>query len=958
MSFDLSPTSRPSGLAELRAAYARERAGLDRTVPSGPTPAADPSALGVALGRRHAKLLDDLLVRLFHLLRESGNPGRAAWDAVAIAGVGGYGRGAAALRSDLDVRILARDAQRASAIADALLYPLWDMGVTVGHQVVTIDDLIESAREDLPTATSLLDWRHVVGDASLSEALWQRAVSGIFAHSELPRFIERLGKEIAQRHERFGGSVYLLEPDVKNGAGGLRDLDVARWAAKARYGVGEFDALVRFGALVAREAEEIRGAAEMLWRLRNLLHAHSGRRTDRLSFDEQELCAGALGYSKTAGPAGHAGHAGDAPTRAPSPDEPAVSPEAIERMMSDYYRSARTISRALDVIVSRAMPTLTRRRRRDEDLGRGVRLFDGCITMSDPDLLRTDPAIALRLVSEAVERGVPLLPYARGAIVRAAGDPVFCAALRESPEAAERFRALVATCKETALQSGSVVRELHDLGLLLAMIPEFLPVVGRVHHDVYHVYTVDVHSVAAVDRLAALVRGELAGEFGLPCRLAAEATRPTMLFFATLLHDVGKAIGGKDHSRRGAEMARTILERLGFPPEDVDEACHLILKHLVMYLIATRRDLDDPATISEFCQEVHGREGLRDLYLLTVADLSTTSPTAMTSWKARMLDELYLAADAALRGAREDGGPLGMDDQRMARAISGTVGALEDMPAANEDERRAQRDFLARYLASMPERYLLANSPAAIAAHAELARKQQHDGSGVLVALVPSRHPEAAELCVVAPDRPGLLAAITAALAASRLEVHAAQIHSRACDDEGFDGGVIRARSSSSPPAGVRLQAVDLFWVRDRGEGVGGVARAIPKLMTDIQAVLSGQISGAELAKKRRGGALRERPTPKVPTQISIDDRASHHTVIEVLARDRPGLLFAISDALYQLGLSISVAKINTEGTRVADVFYVSEADGTKISNGKRTQEVEERLRAVIQGLDGEGSVG
>ncbi|WP_437615337.1 [protein-PII] uridylyltransferase [Sorangium sp. So ce834] len=946
MSVDLSPTSRPSGLAELRAAYARERAGLDRAVPSGATPVADPSALGVALGRRHARLLDDLLTRLFHLLRESGSPSRAAWDAVAIAGVGGYGRGAVALRSDLDVRILARDAQRASAIADALLYPLWDMGVTVGHQVVTIDDLVESAREDLPTATSLLDWRHVVGDASLSESLWQRAAAGLFAHSELPRFIERLGKEIAQRHERFGGSVYLLEPDVKNGAGGLRDLDVARWAAKARYGVGEFSALVRFGALVAREAEEIQSAAEMLWRIRNLLHAHSGRRTDRLTFDEQELVAGVLGYNEAAEAARKA---------APPPDEPSISPEAIERMMSDYYRSARTISRALDMIVSRATPTLTRRRRRDEDLGGGIRLFDGCVTMSDPDLLRTDPPIALRLVAEAVERGVPLLPYARGAIVRAAGDAAFCAALRESPEAAALFRTLVATCKETALQSGSVVRELHDLGLLLAMIPEFSPVVGRVHHDVYHVYTVDVHSVAAVDRLAALVRGELAGEFGLACRLAAEATRPTMLFFATLLHDVGKAIGGKDHSRRGAEMAREILERLGFPPEDIDEACHLVLKHLVMYLIATRRDLDDPATISEFCQEVHGREGLRDLYLLTVADISTTSPTSMTSWKARMLDELYLSADAALRGARGESGPLGIDDQRMARAISGTVGALEDLPAADEAERRAQREFLARYLASMPERYLLANSPAAIAAHAELARQQESSGNSVSVALVPSRHPEAAEVCVVAPDRPGLLAAITAAFASSRLEVHAAQIHSRACDD---DAGALRARIGSSPPAGVRLQAVDLFWVRDRGEGVGGVARAIPKLVADIQAVLSGQIPGAEVAKKRRGGGLRERPTPKVKTQISIDDRASHHTVIEVLTRDRPGLLFAISDALYQLGLSISVAKINTEGTRVADVFYVSEADGTKIANGKRMQEVEERLHAVLQGLDGEGSVG
>jgi [protein-PII] uridylyltransferase len=956
MSSDAAHHTKNHGLAELRAAYARERAELERALPPPGAVAADATAFGVTLGRRHARLLDDLLMRLFYLLRESGTPGRAAWDAVALAGVGGYGRGAVALRSDLDLRILAHDAQRASAIADALLYPLWDMGIAVGHQVVTIDDLIEGAREDLPTATSLLDWRHVVGDASLSEALWQRASMGIFAHSELPRFIERLGREIAQRHERFGGSVYLLEPDVKNGAGGLRDLDVARWAAKARYGAGELDALVRFGALVAREGVEIRTAAEMLWRIRNLLHAHAGRRSDRLTFDEPENCAAVLGYAVVAAPPAAAReNGGESAAREASKDDSSVSDEAIERMMSDYYRSARTISRALDLILTRATPTLTRRRRRDEDLGGGVRLFDGCITMSDPELLRTDPVLALRLVSAAVDRGVALLPYARGVIVRAAGDPAFCAALRASPEAAERFRTLVATCKETELHSGSILRELHDLGLLLAMIPEFSPVVGRVHHDVYHVYTVDVHSVAAVDRLVALVRGELAAEFGLACRLAAEATRPAMLFFATLLHDVGKAIGSTDHSQRGAEMARRILERLGLSPEDVEEACHLILKHLVMYHVATRRDLDDPAAISEFCREVHGREGLRDLYLLTVADISTTSPTSMTSWKARMLDELYLASDAALRGAREDGGPLGIDDQRMARAISGAMRAIEDLPAASEAERQTRREFLAGYLASMPERYLLANAPAAIAAHAELAREQERDGGGVAVALVPSRHPEAAELCVVAPDRPGLLAAITAALAASRLEVHAAQIHSRAV---GMDGGNLRSRMESAPPTGVPLQAVDLFWVRDRGDGVGGVARSIPKLVADIQSVISGEIQGAELARKRRSGALRERATPKVRTQISIDDRASRHTVIEVLARDRPGLLFGVSDALYQLGLSIWVAKINTEGTRVADVFYVSEADGTKVAPGTRTQEVTERIHAVLQGMNDEGSVG
>jgi len=481
------------------------------------------------------------------------------------------------------------------------------------------------------------------------------------------------------------------------------------------------------------------------------------------------------------------------------------------------------------------------------------------------------------------------------------------------------------------LKGGSAIREMHDLGLLVAMIPEFSPVVGRVHHDVYHVYTVDVHSVAAVDRLAELVRGELGAEFSLACRLAAEATRKTMLFFATLLHDVGKAIGGKDHSQRGALMSDDILRRLGFPPEEVAAACNLVRLHLVMYHVATRRDLDDPATIEEFLRDVPDEETLADLFLLTVADLSTTSPTSMTSWKARMLDELYLAAHRALAG-------IAGDDQRSARAMAAVLDETGALPATTDEEREARREFVKTYLASMPERYLLSNAPAAIAAHAEVARK--HGDRAVSVALVPSRHPQAAEICVIAADRPGLLASITAALTASRLEVHAAQINSRALPD----GSV---------------QAVDLFWVRDRSEGVEGVERALPGLVRDLDAVLSGRVAPAELASKRKGSSLRDRSTPKVRTQVSLDDRASpRHTVIEIMTRDRPGLLYAISDALYRLGLSIAVAKINTEGTRVADVFYVSDADGKKVAPGKRAAEVRERITSVLEALEQEGSSG
>ncbi|UQA55687.1 [protein-PII] uridylyltransferase [Polyangium aurulentum] len=911
-------SNEPAGaFARLGREYAARRAELDALVPAPDRPS-PPEATGLSLGRKHAKILDDLLAALFDLCASEARAGRAcapggepaphlpeAFERVALGGVGGYGRSAVALRSDLDLRILARDVSTAAAVAEALLYPLWDMGLAIGHQVVTLDDLMDAARTDLPTATSLLDYRHVAGDRALSDELKRRGDAGLFAHSELPRFLKRLEDEIRVRHERFGGSVYLLEPDVKNGAGGLRDLDVALWAAKARFGVFELDDLVRVGALLPREAAEIAAAREMLWRIRNLLHAHAGRRSDRLTFDEQETIASLLFY----------GEGG----------------EAVEKMMSDYYRSARSISRVLDTLLARAAPVLTRKKPREEELGGGVRMFDGCVTFGEPDLIARDPALAFRMLSAAVERRAPLLPWARDTIARAAADPAWAEALRASTEAARLFRALVTSCEETRLKGGSAIREMHDLGLLVAMIPEFSPVVGRVHHDVYHVYTVDVHSVAAVDRLAELVRGELGAEFSLACRLAAETTRKTMLFFATLLHDVGKAIGGKDHSQRGALMSDDILRRLGFPPEEVAAACNLVRQHLLMYHVATRRDLDDPATIEEFLRDVPDEETLADLFLLTVADLSTTSPTSMTSWKARMLDELYLAAHRALAG-------IAGDDQRSARAMAAVLDETGALPATTDAEREARREFVKTYLASMPERYLLSNAPAAIAAHAEVAR--EHADRAVSVALVPSRHPQAAEICVIAADRPGLLASITAALTASRLEVHAAQINSRSLPD----GSV---------------QAVDLFWVRDRVEGVEGVERALPGLVRDLDAVLCGRVAPAELASKRKGSSLRDRSTPKVRTQVSLDDRASpRYTVIEIMTRDRPGLLYAISDALYRLGLSIAVAKINTEGTRVADVFYVSDADGKKVAPGRRAAEVRERITSVLEAFEQEGSSG
>ncbi len=863
---------------------------------------------GLALGRANARFLRACLEARFNeAQRLSGLP--IEHGGIALGAAGSLGRGAVAFRSDADVVVVVDstkvDARNATAFAEALLYPLWDATLAVGHQVLSVADSLHLAQSDLATATGLLDLRMLAGDPQPVRDLLARAHEGLFGEDDVNKFIDRLDAEAHARHERFGGSVYLLEPDVKSGAGGLRDLDGARWAARARYRVtnGEGDArlgawgeLVRLGVLVGREAQEIAASEEFLWRVRNRLHARAGRKTDRLGFEEQEALAVAMGYG-------------------------ADRALAAERLMQDYYLHARAVSRARAGLLARLRPMKRRTKAVPTvDLGKGVRLFDGQVTMAAAQELPADPALAMRVFAACVRQEAPVLAFARDAITRVATDPSWCDRLRTSREAADLFVDLVCTVPETRTRRGSIVGELHDVGLLLAMVPEFLPVTGRVHHDIYHVYTVDVHSVAALDRLRQLARGELAHEFPLASRLAAEITRPRPLFLATLLHDVGKgwpdADGSrKNHSKAGADLCSTILPRLGLGAEDVEEARQLVQQHLLMYHVATRRDLDDPATIEEFCRGVRGREGLRYLYLLTVSDLSTTSPTAMTSWKARMLDELYFAAEAYLAGQQPRA-----DAERVARVREAVRGAWS-----------GPTEPLEALLATMPERYLLANWPESIVQHARVVAER--GSRAAHVARVTSRHPEAAELCVVADDRPGLLASIAAAITASRLEVLAAQVYSRTVGD--------------------KSEAVDVFWVRDRDGGTEGVEFAMPRLARDLEDVCSGRVTAEELLQSRTGSTSpwRERPSPAVPTEILLDDRASpRHTVVEVFAKDRPGLLFTLSHALHELGLSIALSKINTEGARVADVFYVGELDGSKVARGPRYHEIHDALVRAVEG--------
>ena len=872
---------------------------------------------GVVVGRAIARSMDGLMSALLPATQATLSPIRK-WVDCTLAAVGSYGRGVLGPRSDLDVRIVVDgDVERAQAVSEALLYPLWDAGCQVGHQVIAVDDVLELARQDLSTATALLDLRVVAGPPARVAKLLGRAHQGFFT-AELADFLGRLREERASRHERYGGSLYLLEPDVKSGAGALRDVEIARWAAKARWNVAELDDLVRIGVLLPRELDDLAAAQAFMTTLRAHLHVRADRRSDRLTFDAQEELGRALGEAR--------------------PDEPDAV--AAERLMQRYYGHARTITRFVDRILDLCTPQRSRSRHSllmEQAIAVGVRTFDGHATLDVPANLNNDPALAMRLYHAASRKALPVYPYARDAVMRAAGDPDFAATLRSSPEGAKLFLDCLGNVADRAVPrpGGSILRELHDVGLLLAMIPEFDPVVGRVHHDIYHVYTVDVHSVAAVDRLRALARGDLATDHPLACRVAGDVARPTPLYVATLLHDVGKGGGGAGHSERGAQMSLPISARLGLSAEDAEEVRWLIQAHLDLYHVATRRDLEDPATIAEFAGTIRDSGGspierLRHLYLLTIADISTTSPTAMTSWKARMLDDLFLATTHHL--ASTDRGEETADT--VLRRIRAEVVAA--WPAGHDQA------FLRAYVDGMPKSYLLAHGSDAIAAHARIVESRHGRASALGVA--PTKDRDAFELCVVAADKPGLLASIAAALSANRLDVMTAHVYNR-------------------PLPGGDTEAVDLFRVRRAGrDGDEAIApltdRERARIADDLEAVAAGRVAPLGLLKERRGAApsWREKPSPAVQTDVEIDDRASRRfTVIDVYAKDRPGLLFTIAYALHELKLTIARSKIATEGARAADSFYVTEIDGSKVDAKARRDEIKHAITEAIDRLAREG---
>lgn len=847
----------------------------------------------------------------------------AARAQLALVATGGWGRCEVCPGSDIDFVLLAPDpeATEIKRFADALLYPMWDSGFKVGHAVRTPEGAAQLAREDLATGTALLDARLVAGDRSVVHALERATRQALAPDGNANGFVAELRHAMERRRERYGGSLYLLEPNIKHGIGGLRDLATGMWAAKARWRVGSLEDLAQSGQLPPRRVAMMSDALDFLLALRTLVQGRRRRAGDQLTFEIQEDIGPAL-YPDATLPMGDI--------------RPAVAP-AVETLMQKYYRHARTTSQACDRLLELCWrPTQPVRRVRTID--RVFAIENGALTARDNEALRARPAELLRAFRLAQEHRVPIAGRTKESI--AENSAQLDAQLSRDSECARLYCQALVDVRDD--YQPSLLEQMHELGLLNAMMPEFRPCTSRVQHDLYHVYTVDRHQLYTVAMLKSLARGERAIEFPVATRVYPLVQRPMALYLGALLHDVGKP-HGKGHARTGADIARVVATRLGMTEDDIATAEFLVLQHLTMPHVSQRRDIADPEVIARFALRIGTRERLHQLYLLSICDTAMTAPGNLSAWKHQLMRELYQRADDYLQGDAGQTPPLegaegGSPRARLIERLT-TTGATSDAAVAAtgvgpsgrvaETWTRAQTED---FVAGIDERFFGQLSTRQLARLVRLARRQQTAGRPVDLSVAYHPLKGHSELAVVADDTRGLLAAIAGALNANRIEVL---------------GAVIGPRNDT---VGGRPIALDLFFVRD------GYGRAIPvddprwqRFRDDLTELITagepdlatGSAQGSAgpsepraidsravadlLARRRPRSGLQPKVTPGVGTAIAIhNDVSSEATVIEVFTHDRVGVLYAITHTLTEFGLDIHLSKITTEGEKIADVFYVT----------------------------------
>jgi [protein-PII] uridylyltransferase len=855
---------------------------------------------GLAVARLLAQVADEVVSALYdytttHIFR-ARNPTEG--ERFAVVAVGGYGRGELAPSSDLDLLFLR--AYKATAfdesVTEYMLYMLWDMGLKVGHSSRNIDECLKLAREDHTIQTALLEARRIAGDESLASELFTRFRKEV-ADRDHAAFITAKLTERDERHARAGASRYMVEPNIKEGKGGLRDLHTLFWLARSRYGFESPRDYVDAGVFTNEERNAFRRALEFLWTVRCHLHFITGRAEERLTFDLQPELAKRLGYGARA------------------------NHSAVERFMKRYFLVAkevgaltRTLCARLEADNAKQSPKglqrfLSSGRKRVAPIEAGFVVEAGRLNIENESVLDS-PANALRLFAIAEKLDLDIHPDAFGQVSRRAR--AFGPSWRKLPEARVAFLD-VATSKR---HPGAALRLMNEAGVLGKFVPEFGRIVAQMQFNMYHHYTVDEHTLRAIDAMSEIEHGRHKDQHPLASDIFPKIINRRALYLAMLLHDTGKGDG--DQQIEGEKSARGACERLGLPQEEVDLVGWLVGNHLVMSDVAQKRDIGDPRTVAQFSKIVGNVERLRLLLVLTVSDIRAVG-NVWNDWKGQLLRDLYRLTEAALHGGRSD--------EEGVRAHLAEI-ANEAKTQLLKDIGGARADVLQAWLDALDDGYWLNHDADALKWHAlEVMRARTERAIPHVEARIRETQ-GVTEVLVYAGDRAGLFASLASAISSSGADIVGARVHTSK------DGA-----------------AFDVFSIQTTGHKPFGLndPRALETLKQKLTlASLNDQAAPPPAAPSRRTAAFTIEPWVRIDNDIT-----PHATVIEASGRDRLGLLADLAHVCAEAKVSIVSAHIDTYGERASDVFYVQEEEGGgQIANPRRIASVRGKLEDVLRAAE------
>ena len=816
------------------------------------------------------------------------NPSSA--ERLAIVAVGGYGRGTLAPGSDIDLLFLLPYKQTpwGESVVETILYVLWDLKQKVGHATRSVEDCIRQAKGDMTIRTTLLEARLILGEASLHAELLKRFDAEIVART--PR--EFVAAKLAERDARLsksGVSRYVVEPNVKEGKGGLRDLNTLFWIAKYVYRVRDASELVEAGLFTRRELELFQRCDAFLWRVRCHLHFLTGRAEDRLTFDVQRAIAAKLGYRA------HGGLS------------------TVERFMKHYFLVAKDVG-DLTAIVCAAMEErqakpatamnrfITRfRRRAPKQVNGPFTIETDRLTIARRDVFEQNPVNLIALFHEADRSGLAIHPDATRSVTLSLKH--IDQKLRDNLEANRLFLEILTSRNSPEI----VLRRMNEAGVLGRFIPDFGRIVAMMQFNMYHHYTVDEHLLRTVGNLAEIDAGRLKEDHPVANEIMPGISNRRALFVAAFLHDIAKG-RQSDHSIEGAAVARQLCPRLGLSEAETETVAWLIEQHLTMSTVAQSRDLSDPRTIQSFAAIVQTLERLKLLLVLTVCDIRAVGPGVWNGWKGQLLRTLYWETEVVLAG-----GHSAIDrKQRVAQMQDELRRAL---PALADPEFA---DYAARHYPA----YWLKVDLAHKVQHAALLRATARDMRSLASAVATDAFRGVTELTILAPDHPRLLSIIAGACAAASANIVDAQIF--------------------TTTDGLALDTIYVSRAFDRDEDE---LRRAGRVAESIEQTLRGQIRLAETVAAKTGvPSARDKAFHVVP-EVIIDNTLSHRdTVLEVSGLDRPGLLYDLTRVLSNLNLNINSAHIATFGEKAVDVFYVTDLTGAQIVNPSRQGAIRRRL--------------